>query len=77
MRECWLGTNRNNFKLIVVASANILPLLYAEVEELDSCLQTLVMWNGTEVVPVGFDPWLFGFNDTENESANRTQGKLQ
>ena len=53
MRECWLGSNRCNFKLIVVqVQKNILPLRYAEGEELDSCSQTLVMWNETKVTPV-------------------------
>ena len=41
------------FKVDCGASANILPLKYAEGEELDSCSQTLVMWNGTKVTPVG------------------------
>ena len=41
------------FQVDCGASANILPLRYAEGEELDSCSQTLVMWNGTKVTPVG------------------------
>ena len=41
------------FQVDCGASANILPLKYAEGEELDSCSQTLVMWNGTKVTPVG------------------------
>ena len=41
------------FQVDCGASANILPLKYAEGEELDSCWQTLVMWNGTKVTPVG------------------------
>ena len=41
------------FQVDCGASANILPLRYAEGEELDSCSQMLVMWNGTKVTPVG------------------------
>ena len=41
------------FQVDCGASANILPLKYAEGEELDLCSQTLVMWNGTKVTPVG------------------------
>ena len=41
------------FQIDCGASANILPLKYAEGEELAPCLQTLVMWNGTRVKPVG------------------------
>ena len=41
------------FQVDCGASVNILPLKYAEGEELDSCLQTPVMWNGTKVAPVG------------------------
>ena len=41
------------FQVDCGASANILPLRYTEGEELDSCSQTLVMWNGTKVTPVG------------------------
>ena len=41
------------FQVDCGASVNILPLKYAEGEELNSCLQTLVMWNGTKVAPVG------------------------
>ena len=32
---------------------NILPLKYVEDKELSPCSQTLVMWNGTKVKPVG------------------------
>ena len=39
------------FQVDCGASAKILPLKYAEGEELDSCSQTLVMWNGTKVTP--------------------------
>ena len=41
------------FQIDCGASANILPLKYAEGEELAPCSQTLVMWNGTRVKPVG------------------------
>ena len=41
------------FQIDCGASANILPLRYAEGEELAPCSQTLVMWNGTKVKPVG------------------------
>ena len=41
------------FQVDCGASVNILPLKYAEGEELDSCLQTPVMWSGTKVAPVG------------------------
>ena len=41
------------FQVDCAASANILPLKYAEGEEFDSCSQMLVMWNGTKVTPVG------------------------
>ena len=40
------------FQVDCSASPNILPLKYAEGER-DSCLQTLVMWNGTKVTPNG------------------------
>ncbi|CAH3146409.1 unnamed protein product, partial [Porites lobata] len=39
------------FQVDCAASANILPLKYAEGEEFDSCSQMLVMWNGTKVTP--------------------------
>ena len=35
------------------ASANTLPLKYAEGDGLAPCSQTLVMWSGTKVKPVG------------------------
>ena len=41
------------FQIDCGASANILPLKYAEGKELTSCSQTLVTWNGTKVKPVG------------------------
>ena len=41
------------FQVDCGASANILPLKYAEGEEFDSCSQTLVMWNGTKLTLVG------------------------
>jgi len=41
------------FQIDCGASANILPLKYTEGEELAPYLQTLVMWNGTKVKPVG------------------------
>ena len=41
------------FQIDCGASANILPLKYAKDEELAPCSQTLVMWNGTKVKPVG------------------------
>ena len=41
------------FQIDCGASANILPLKCAEGEELAPCLQTLAMWNGTKVEPVG------------------------
>ena len=37
------------FQIDCGASTNILPLKYAEGEELSPSSQTLVMWNGTEV----------------------------
>ena len=41
------------FQIDCGASANILPLKYAEGEELAPCSQALVMWNDTKVKPVG------------------------
>ena len=41
------------FQIDCGAYANILLLKYAEDEELAPCSQTLVMWNGTKVKPVG------------------------
>ena len=41
------------FQIDCRASANILPVKYAEGEELTPCSQTLVMWNGTKVKPIG------------------------
>ena len=41
------------FQIDCGASANILPLKYAEGKELAPCSQTLVMWNGTKVKPIG------------------------
>ena len=41
------------FQIYCGASANILTLKYAEDEELAPCSQTLVMWYGTKVKPVG------------------------
>ena len=41
------------FQIDCGASANILLLKYAEGKELAPCSQTLVMWNGTKVKPVG------------------------
>ena len=35
------------------ASANILPSKYVEDVDLEPCSQSLVMWNGTKVKPVG------------------------
>ena len=40
------------FQVDYGARANVLPLKYAEGEKLDSCSQTLVMWNGTKVTLV-------------------------
>ena len=41
------------FQVDCGASANILPLKYAEGQELAPCSQTLVMWNGAKLKPVG------------------------
>ena len=41
------------FQIDCGATTNILPLKYAEDEELAPCSQTLVMWNGTKAKPVG------------------------
>ena len=54
------------FQVDCGASANILHLKYAEGEEFDSCSQTLVMWNGTNVTPVGSCE-LPGVNPKTNE----------
>ena len=45
----WLVKQNSNSSNACGASANILPLKYAEAEELAPCSQTLVMWNGTNV----------------------------
>ena len=55
------------FQVDCGASTNILPLKYAKGEELDSCSQTLVMWNGTTVTPVGSCA-LPGVNPKTNEN---------
>ena len=41
------------FQVDCGASANILPLKYVDDEELAPCSETLVMWNGAKVEPVG------------------------
>ena len=51
------------FQIDCGASANILPSKYAEDVDLEPCSQSLVMWNGTKVKPVGtcalpvVNPW--------------------
>ena len=41
------------FQIDCGASANILPCKYVEDVDLEPCSQSLVMWNGTKVKPVG------------------------
>ena len=41
------------FQIDCAASANILPFKYVEDVDLEPCSQSLVMWNGTKVKPVG------------------------
>ena len=42
-----------HFQIDCGANVNMLPLKYADGEKLTLCSQTLVMWNGTKVKPVG------------------------
>ena len=51
------------FQIDCGAGANIFPCKYVEVVDLEPCSQSLVMWNGTKVKPVGtctlpvVNPW--------------------
>ena len=41
------------FQIDCGASANILPSKFVEGKELSSCSQSLAMWNGSKVKPIG------------------------
>ena len=41
------------FQIDCGASANILPFKHVEDVDLEPCSQSLIMWNGTKVKPVG------------------------
>ena len=51
------------FQIDCGASANILPPKYLKTVDIEPCFQSLVMWNGTKVKPVGtcalpvVNPW--------------------